>query len=59
MIADDPTMIELGGVTKMLPSPVILGRLKDAGRGAAERFLSQHQQDLGQRSTVDLDHMFA
>jgi NTE family protein len=31
--------------------------LRDEGRRAAEAFLVTHQDDLGQRSSVDLDRL--
>ncbi len=58
MIADDGLMNDLNVATKMIPTPVILARLKDAGRTAMATFLADHTEDLGQRSTVDLVGMF-
>lgn len=58
MIADDDLMNDLSVVTKSVPNPVVLSRLKSAGRAAADRFLSDHFEDLGARDTVDLDAMF-
>ena len=54
MIADD----DLNVATKTVPSPVLLNRLRDAGRAAADRFLAAHRADLNVRATVDLDAMF-
>ena len=58
MIADDALMTELSVATKLIPTPVMLARLKAAGRAACEGFLEAHRADLGQRGTVDLDEMF-
>lgn len=58
MVADDVLMNELNVATKMIPTPVILAGLKAAGRAAMDRFLADHTDDLGQRSTVDLVGMF-
>ncbi|MFV0333325.1 MAG: patatin-like phospholipase family protein [Tropicimonas sp.] len=58
MIADDELMRSLSVATKIVPSPIILSRLKEAGRAAAERFLSEHKQDLNIRASVDLQEMF-
>ncbi len=58
MIADDPLMRSLSSATKMLPMPIVLDRLKAAGRAAADGFLAAHKADLGLRSSVDLRAMF-
>ena len=54
MIADDKLMREMSVATKMMPTPLTLGRLKAAGRQAADGFLAQHRDDIGARGTVDL-----
>ncbi|SDC05511.1 NTE family protein [Ruegeria marina] len=58
MIADDALMNSLSVATKLVPVPHVLTTLKEAGRDAADRFLSAHKADLGERSTVDLARMF-
>ncbi|WP_170399327.1 patatin-like phospholipase family protein [Ruegeria arenilitoris] len=58
MIADDALMNDLSVATKTVPNPVVLHKLKDAGRAAAHRFISDHKADLGERSTVNLPEMF-
>ena len=58
MIADDELMTDLSVATKLVPTPMVLARLKQAGRTATDRFLQGHKSDLGQRSTVDLAEMF-
>lgn len=59
MIADDALMNELGVGTKLVPSPAIILTLKDAGRAAADKFLSDHFEKLGKDSSVDLAEMVA
>ncbi len=54
MIADDALMNELSASSKMLPTPALVARLKEAGRMAAEEFLRAHRQDLNRKSTIDL-----
>ncbi|KIC42865.1 patatin [Ruegeria sp. ANG-R] len=58
MIADDELMNDLSAATKTFPNPVVLNRLKQAGRSAADKFLHAHKDDLGECSTVDLPAMF-
>ncbi|MCF6443293.1 patatin-like phospholipase family protein [Nereida sp. MMG025] len=58
MIADDALMNDLGVATKLIPQPVILGKLKEAGRAAADAFLDAHWDQIGQESSVDLPAMF-
>ena len=59
MIADDDLMARLSVATKLVPSPVVLSGLRDAGRAAAGRFLEDHGDQLGRGGTVDLAEMFA
>ncbi len=54
MIADDDLMREMSVATKLVPTPVTLSRLKEAGRRAADGFLEAHFEDLGVRDSVDL-----
>lgn len=58
MIADDRLMSELSVITKAVPNPYLLNRLKEAGRIAADRFLAAHWDDLGVGGSIDLDDMF-
>ncbi|MFN3209606.1 MAG: patatin-like phospholipase family protein [Roseovarius sp.] len=58
MISDDVLMRELSVATKLVPTPLVLDRLKRAGRAAAEGFLEAHFDDIGTRDTVDLEEMF-
>ncbi len=59
MISDDVLMNDLSVATKSVPNPVVLSRLKAAGRDAAHAFLAAHFDDLNERDTVDLEAMFA
>ena len=59
MIDDDALMNDLNVATKTFPVPVILARLKAAGRAAMDAFLRDHKADLGRRDTVDLRAMFS
>lgn len=58
MISDDALMTQLSVTTKMIPIPHVLATLKAAGQAAAERFLKDHYDDIGERQTVDLNSMF-
>lgn len=58
MIADDDLMNDLSVATKVVPHPIVLARLKEAGRGAAHRFLGAHKDDLNSRATVDLHALY-
>ncbi|UWQ39110.1 patatin-like phospholipase family protein [Leisingera aquaemixtae] len=58
MIADDALMTRLSVTTKVIPVPQILARLKQAGRDAAEGFLTRDRENLGVRSSADLPAMF-
>jgi NTE family protein len=48
-------MIDLGYSSKLNAEWVFLSMLKDEGRRAAELFLDTHGDDLGRRSSLDLD----
>jgi len=58
MISDDDLMNELSVATKVVPSPIILAKLKAAGRAAAETFLKEDIDKVGKTSSVDLRAMF-
>ena len=59
MIADDALMAELSVATKLVPTPFTLQRLKEAGRTAAEVFLTAHKAKLNKQSSVDLEQMYS
>jgi NTE family protein len=48
-------MTELGGSSKLIAEWDFLCMLRDEGRRAAQTFLERHANDLGRRSTLDLD----
>jgi NTE family protein len=50
-------MLELGYSSKLNAEWAFLRMLRDEGRRAAEAFLVAHGDDLGQRSSVDLDRL--
>jgi NTE family protein len=55
MIADDGLMNGLSADSKLSPTPLLLERLKDAGRSAAERFLTNGGSKIGTAdASVDL-----
>ncbi len=53
-IAEDDALKPLDASTKLNAEWDFLLYLKNAGRSAAKRFLANHFDDLGQRSTLDL-----
>ena len=50
-------MLELGYSSKLNAEWAFLRMLRDEGRRAAEAFLVAHQDDLGKRSSLDLDRL--
>jgi len=58
MIADDALMAKLSTATKMVPNATVITTLREAGYGAADRFLQNHRDDLGVKSSVNLADMF-
>ena len=58
LVSDDALMNDLNVATKTIPLPVILSRLKAAGRQAMDGFLARHRADLGLRGTVNLAELF-
>ncbi|MEP3297281.1 MAG: patatin-like phospholipase family protein [Pseudoruegeria sp.] len=58
MIADNDLMNELSVVSKMIPNPATLNKLKQAGIVAAEQFIDAHFDQIGKANTVDLPDMF-
>ena len=59
MIADDELMNDLSVATKTVPSAYVVGKLKEAGRAAAERFLAGDGNKIGRESSVVLAEMFS
>jgi NTE family protein len=58
MISDDALMTELTATTKLAPSPQLLDRLKQAGRKAAEIFMVQHGEKVGNEPSVKLQDVY-
>ena len=52
-------LAEYGASSKLNAEREFLSMLKEDGRRAADAFLSEHGDDLGKRSTADLDEMLA
>src|SRR5262245_27991478 len=52
-------MVDLGYSSKMNAERAFLEMLREEGRRAASAFLNAHGDDLGQRSTADLDVLLA
>ena len=50
-------MVDLGSSSKMNAEWDFLTMLRDEGRSAADAFLSEHADDLGRRSTLDIDRL--
>ena len=53
-VRDDETMLELGVSSKMNAEWSFLTFLRDKGRAAADRWLTDHFDDIGVRNTLDL-----
>ena len=58
VIGDDKLMTPLGESSKMLAERAFLELLRDSGKRAAERWVKDHFDDIGARSTVDLRDFF-
>lgn len=58
LVADDALMAQLSVATKSVPNPVVLARLKEAGRAAAQAFLDRCREDLGVRDSRDLSEIY-
>jgi len=50
-------MTDLGSSSKLNAEWTLLCMLRDEGRRAADAFLSMHGEDLGHRSTLDIDRL--
>jgi NTE family protein len=48
-------LAELGASSKLNAEWSFLTLLKDEGRRSAEAFLAEHGEDIGKRSTADID----
>jgi len=58
MVADDALMQQLSVATKIIATPQVLHQLREAGRRAAEGFLSEHFDTIGNDSSSNLRDMF-
>lgn len=58
LLSDDALMTSLGARSKLLPGPGLVGRMKAAGRIAAERFLVRSAANIGERDSVDLPRLY-
>ena len=58
-VSDDALMNQLGIVTKMTINRALLLQLRDSGRAAMARFLSENREHIGKRSSVNLRAMFS
>jgi NTE family protein len=50
-------MVDLGSSSKLNAEWAFLSLLRDEGRRAADAFLATHGEDLGRRSTLDIDRL--
>jgi len=58
LLSDDELMASLGARTKLLPAAGLVGRMKAAGRNAAEKFLAGDARNIGERDSVDLPLLY-
>ncbi|ABD55230.1 patatin-like phospholipase family protein [Jannaschia sp. CCS1] len=58
MIADDDLMRQLSVATKTIATPQVMHQLRDAGRAAAQGFLRDGIDMIGEDSTLNLREMF-
>jgi NTE family protein len=56
-IVRNEVMVDLGSSSKLNAEWAFLRMLRDEGRKAAEAFLAGHAEDIGRRSSVDLDRL--
>jgi NTE family protein len=54
---DSDMLVELGASSKLNAEWAFLRLLRDEGRRAAGAFLTKHGDDLGRRSTFDIDRL--
>ncbi len=59
LVADDALMTDLSVATKLMPSASVLRQLRDAGRLAAENFLSGDAGKIGVEGSVTLEELFS
>ena len=56
-VAGEEIMLQLGYSSKMLAEWAFFQMLRDEGRRAAETFLATYGDDIGVRSTLNIDHL--
>jgi NTE family protein len=56
-LVSSPLMAELDSSSKLNAEWAFLTMLRDEGRQAAAGFLERHANDLGKRSTLDIDRL--
>lgn len=56
-VAGEEIMLQLGYSSKLLAEWPFFCMLREEGRKAAERFLNEYGQDIGVRSTLDIDRL--
>jgi NTE family protein len=55
----NPIMAELGASSKLNAEWEFISMLREEGRKAAEQFLIEQGDDIGKRSTLDIDQLLA
>jgi NTE family protein len=58
MVSDDKGMNGFGPSTKFNTEWVFLEQLRDLGRAAAQRWLEEHRDDVGVRSSLHIEEVF-
>lgn len=59
MIKDEKLMNALGASTKMMPGPGLLAQMRAAGRVAADAWIADGLDCVGERDSYDLSQLFA
>ena len=58
-IVRNPIMAELGASSKLNAEWEFVSMLREEGRKAGEQFLKEHSNDIGKKSTLDIDQLLA
>ncbi len=58
-VVRNPVMTKLGYSSKLNAEWDFLSMLRDEGRKSAEVFLAEHTDDIGKRSSLDIDQLIA
>jgi NTE family protein len=59
LIRNDTFMEKIGASSKMNPSRDFVYELRDVGRGCADKWVSDHLEDVGRQSSLDVDEEVA